>query len=466
MFQSHILIIFTLIKTPLMGSEEVETRHEHNPVKEHAEFSFGKVKLIERYVIISISLLIAALLLITIDQLLFAGCLILVSACLGLIIFRKNSSLNKKYIESVNSFLKTDGKKDRIITDFSHKIREPLNNLFITGDMLIDSDLNNKQKELLETIIASTRSMVSTVNELTMEAAENMSYESRKQIRFNILSTVEHVIELYKLKDRINLVFSLDKKGSGSLECIGDPVSIKQIFLDIFSRIDKHNPERTTRISINLKADKSSAGESSLEITIEADISMLLIDNLSPEGSHAARLISVSKGKYTQETGKNSTRLNIFLSTRSIETELKQKISSTKIEQLIRKEKVRKEIKDLKILLVEDNIINQKITLLTLKPLVSQIDSATNGKEALDLFGTSNYDLILMVIQMPVMNGLTAIEKIRALESATNTHVPIIAITANAMIGDKEKCLSAGADDYISKPFQPVHLVEKIKQVI
>ena len=57
-------------------------------------------------------------------------------------------------------------------------------------------------------------------------------------------------------------------------------------------------------------------------------------------------------------------------------------------------------------------------------------------------------------------------EKIRALEATTNSHVPIIAITANAMIGDKEKCLSAGADDYISKPFQPVHLVEKIKQVI
>jgi CheY-like chemotaxis protein len=127
---------------------------------------------------------------------------------------------------------------------------------------------------------------------------------------------------------------------------------------------------------------------------------------------------------------------------------------------------VHKELKDLKILLVEDNFINQKITLLTLNPLVYSIDTASNGKEALDRFGTTNYDLILMDIQMPVMSGLLAAEKIRALESTTNSHVPIIAITANAMIGDKEKCMSAGIDDYISKPFQPAALIEKIKKNI
>lgn len=131
----------------------------------------------------------------------------------------------------------------------------------------------------------------------------------------------------------------------------------------------------------------------------------------------------------------------------------------------MQKDKKHKELKDTKILLVEDNLINQKITLLTLGPLVNIIETALNGKEALDKFETTNYDLILMDIQMPVMNGLEASEKIRALES-TNSHVPIIAITANAMIGDKEKCLSAGIDDYISKPFQPAALIDKIKKII
>ena len=130
------------------------------------------------------------------------------------------------------------------------------------------------------------------------------------------------------------------------------------------------------------------------------------------------------------------------------------------------KEKTSKVMKDLKVLLVEDNIINQKITILTLKPLVKSIDTAENGKEALDKFGTSNYDLILMDIQMPLMSGLIAAEKIRALESTTHSHIPIIAITANAMIGDRERCISAGIDEYISKPFQPAVLIELIKKTI
>jgi CheY-like chemotaxis protein len=97
---------------------------------------------------------------------------------------------------------------------------------------------------------------------------------------------------------------------------------------------------------------------------------------------------------------------------------------------------------------------------------VNSIDTASNGKEAIEKLNASNYDLILMDIVMPVMNGIIAAEKIRELEAGSDIHVPIIAITANAMIGDREKCLSAGIDEYLSKPFQPAVLIEKIKQLL
>jgi len=126
----------------------------------------------------------------------------------------------------------------------------------------------------------------------------------------------------------------------------------------------------------------------------------------------------------------------------------------------------RKEMKDLSILLVEDNPINQRITQLMLEPLVKRIEIARNGKEALDMFGTSRYDMILMDVQMPVMNGLVAAEKIRRLEMSTQMHVPIIAITANAMLGDKEQCLAVGMDDYISKPIEPGLLIDKISALL
>ena len=450
-----------------MGIDESTTSNENRSSMLNEDFSAGIIKLIERYLIASIFMLIISVLLIAFGQLLIAGCLILAGASIWVIIFRKMAHINRKYRDSVISFLKTDSRKDRIITDFSHKIREPLNNLVITGELFNDSELKPKQRELLETFIASTKSMVSTVNELTMQSAENMSYESRKQIRFNILSAVEHVIELYRLKDSVGIQFKIDLPVSGDLECIGDPAGIKQIFLYIFSRVEKENPGRSTKVTLSLKSVKVNAAESLLTIMIDVDTSMLLIDENSIEGGHSARLLSLSRGKYVQEAGKENSNLSLYLTIKNVLPEFGNKAEeSSRIKELIRKEKIHKEIKDLRILLVEDNAINQKITLLTLKPLVQSIDSVTNGKEALDMFGTNNYDLILMDIQMPVMNGLIATEKIRALESTTNSHVPIIAITANAMIGDKEKCLSAGADDYISKPFQPVQLVEKIKQVI
>ena len=123
-------------------------------------------------------------------------------------------------------------------------------------------------------------------------------------------------------------------------------------------------------------------------------------------------------------------------------------------------------MRKLNILLAEDDEMIEKITTFYLRRNGHEVDVAKNGNEAVSRFKGKEYDLILMDIQMPIMSGLLAAEKIRALESTTNSHVPIIAITANAMIGDKEKCLSAGIDDYISKPFQPAALIEKIKKNI
>jgi FOG: CheY-like receiver len=425
-----------------------------------------KRKIIETYSIISLLILISAVLLISFNLRLPAGCMIIAGTCLGIIIVRKASELNKSFNKSLNEFSSLSERKDDVIIDFSHRIREPLNNLVIISDMLMESGLQKKQKELLETFIASTNNMVTTVNELTMQSAGNLSYEHRKAIRFNLFSTIQNTIELYSLKDRANIDFILNKKEFSDFECFGDPIILKQIFLDLFNTIETQSSDRVTKVTINLKKTKESGTESTIGLRMQTDNPIVLINDIGNEKSLAARFISSGSGTFSQEIGKNSTVLNIFLPFANPVVEIKQSIASQKIEQLIHKDKTHKELKDLKILLVEDNLINQKITLLTLKPLVHSIDTASNGKEALDRFGTTNFDLILMDIQMPIMSGLVAAEKIRALESSTNSHVPIIAITANAMIGDKEKCLSAGIDDYISKPFQPAALIEKIKRII
>lgn len=420
----------------------------------------------QRYSLIALGCLVVAVILIMAGQRLLAGCFIIAAAALGLIIYRKNSGLTSRYRDSVNELQARNEKQDEVIANFSHKIREPLNNLVIITDMLMESGLQKKQQELVETFIASTNNMVTTVNELAMQSAGNQAYEQRKSIKFNIVSTIENTFDLYSLKDKANLEFILNKKDLKDTEYFGDPIIIKQIFLELFNIIESHAVEKAITVIINLKKISESADESMLGFRIQVDKNIALIDQENENKSLAARLIRSGRGGYDQEAGPNHTVLNIFLPFANAHAEPKPQPVSQKFRELTPQEKIPKDLNELRVLLVEDNIINQKITLLTLSKLVGSIDTASNGKEALDKFGTTNYDLILMDIQMPVMSGLMAAEKIRALESATNSHVPIIAITANAMIGDKEKCLAVGIDDYISKPFQPSALVEKIRRVI
>ena len=420
---------------------------------------------IQYIVFAAMSVLSFTIVLLIFGQTLLAGILITIVVLAGIVVVRKNVALNKKYEASITSMLKNYEKKNKIITEFSRKIREPLNNLIINEDILTESNLTPEQKEFAETVKASAKSMISVVNELTMAVAENANFDSKKQIQFNIGSTIEHVIELYSARTKSDLVFSFSKADEANLECVGDPIIIKQIFLDIFSRIENQSCDRQITINIGLNPVTESGSENIITFRIETNIKMPLIDETDLEGSRPANLISIMKGKYIQEVGDNSVMITILVRIKKAVSSSKGKALS-KIDELMNKSKKPKDLKELKVLLVEDNMINSRIVVLTLKPLVQSIDLAYDGKEALDKFATSAYDLILMDIEMPVIDGLTATEKIRTLEATTNRHVPIIALTANAMIGDKERCLSAGADDYISKPFQLEQLVEKIKQIV
>lgn len=117
----------------------------------------------------------------------------------------------------------------------------------------------------------------------------------------------------------------------------------------------------------------------------------------------------------------------------------------------------------LSILLVEDNMLNQRIVTFSLKKYNHEVTIANNGVEAIDKFKERQYDVVLMDIMMPIMDGLEATVKIRELENNMNVQnrTPIIALTANTMDNDKEKCISYGMDEFMAKPFD----IEKMKQI-
>jgi CheY-like chemotaxis protein len=120
--------------------------------------------------------------------------------------------------------------------------------------------------------------------------------------------------------------------------------------------------------------------------------------------------------------------------------------------------------KNILILLVEDNEVNRKLVTMQLSKLNIKLSLASNGEEAVDKFSKQEYSLILMDCQMPVMDGFETTKQIRAIEKEKGSHIPIIAMTANSMEGDREKCIESGMDDYISKPVRIKNLKEIIEK--
>jgi len=120
----------------------------------------------------------------------------------------------------------------------------------------------------------------------------------------------------------------------------------------------------------------------------------------------------------------------------------------------------------LKVLIVEDNLLNAKFAEAVLKKLNCTIDHATNGKKGVEMFLQNDYDLIPMDIQMPLMNGIEASKEIRQIENQISTDKPvvIIAVTAFAMEHDRANCMDAGMDDYLTKPYKPIELTNIIRK--
>ena len=127
----------------------------------------------------------------------------------------------------------------------------------------------------------------------------------------------------------------------------------------------------------------------------------------------------------------------------------------------IRESKIRR-----RILLAEDNVVNQRLAVKVLTKRGYHVVVAENGKKAVAAFESEPFDVVLMDVQMPEMDGFEATAVIREKEKETGGHIPIIAMTAHAMKGDRERCLNAGMDEYVSKPIRPQVLVDAIESVV
>ena len=357
--------------------------------------------------------------------------------------------------------------KDNFIRIKSHQLRTSLNNIVVLGKMINDLDPTKKQKELLDTLIASTNNHVDIVNNIVQLPGINISHKKREKIKFDLYSTLSNIIDSFPFKTKKNVNFHVNDFENFDQEIIGDPVLVKQLLLNILENIIPFDTDKKPQITINVTNQKETTDNIELTFTIETNRIIThndIIDNELYNNKQNEQLVDLSISKKLLKTlGRKLEYKEIEEKTLFIFSLEFEKVVYTE-PAVIKKEKVN--LIDSNILIVEDNEINQQIMKLSLVKLVKRVDVAENGKTALDMFGLNRYDIILMDIQMPIMNGITATKKIREIEKSTNTHTTIIAITANAMLGDKETCLSAGIDDYLSKPYQMEDLISKMKYLL
>jgi CheY-like chemotaxis protein len=372
--------------------------------------------------------------------------------------------------------------KEEFISQLSHQIRTPLNNIMVVGKLLENTQIDSKQQDMLNTIIASTNNLVSVVNSIGKISSFEVGEKRFEKISFDLFSTINSTLQLFKNENTENVAITLTFSEQLRYNLVGEPIKIKQIFLKLIDTLLENKKQDKINIAIQIGIISETKTNVSLEFRIKSDKLIYhgedgetekyfykTSDNVNEyvDLSIIKKLLESIGSKLDFFSDKEQSEFLFVLNFKK-DSGTAPKIAEVKSDEpKIEKPKIEPiNLIDAEILLVEDNIVNQKIVNLSLKKLVKNIDIANNGKEALDKFGSSKYHLILMDIQMPVMDGITATKKIREIENTTNSHTPIIAITANALAGDREYCLAAGMNEYISKPFQIEDLVDKMKKLL
>lgn len=365
--------------------------------------------------------------------------------------------------------------RDEFMSRLSHKLRTSLSSITLINNLVHDSRLTSQQMELMETLQASTNNLIDDVNNIVEIVSPGILDYKKSIISFDMSRVIEEAVEIISSGSSSFQEVTLEYSGLINQFLIGDPSLLRGLVINIIKGLNPYN-QAGKPVKVRVMMLRETPGQVRLEFkfSIRTDLGK----NLD------AYLLDLKRGNF--QKGSNLSTAYMLLQESESELKVSQQQYGATIsffqdfakdatrnvpdmeEERNKEKETRKSVAldEARVLLVEDNEINQKIVLLSLNKKVKQIDVADNGKVALEMFGLKQYDIILMDIMMPVMDGLTATKKIREIESTNKSHIPIITITANALTGDRDNCLAAGADDYISKPFQAHVLVKKMKNLL
>jgi PAS domain S-box-containing protein len=370
--------------------------------------------------------------------------------------------------------------KSQFLSMMSHEIRTPMNAIIGLTNLLLEDNPSEMQLQSLKLLKFSGENLLTIINDILDFSKIEAGKIEIESIEFNLYELVEHTVTLLKQRastKSIGLNFNWSEISPRYV--MGDPVRINQILGNLLSNAIKFTEKGVVEVNIGLESEEN--GVCAIHFIVKdtgIGIATDQIDKIFESFSQAQadttrkfggtglgltitkRLIDIMHGKIWVESQPNhGSEFHVVLP-----FERCSPISSPV--ETARKPTQNQRYVPARILLVDDNKLNQTVATAFLKKWGLQVDQASNGIDALRLIKTKVYQLVLMDLQMPLMDGYECSKMIREMDDPYFKNLPILALTAAAMVEVREKATSAGMNDYITKPFIPHELQAKVGRFI
>jgi len=367
--------------------------------------------------------------------------------------------------------------KSEFLANMSHELRTPMNGLLGMLDLTLDSPLGKDQRDQLETAQRCAYSLLSLLNDILDLSKIEAGKMLLEQVPFNLRSVMEDSLKGYSLRAaQKGIILKVDCSHAQHPGVLGDPLRIRQIVNNLLSNAIKFTERGSVEVRLTTAAGRSGGIEASIEVSdTGAGIPTQKLADIFEKFTQADSSITRKYGG--TGLGLAITRRLVEMYNGSIRVESQVGKGSTFFVKLVFESAAIPESapqaapltaaaapSGARLLLVEDNLVNQKVVLAMLRKKGYHIEIANDGREALEKLEAAvpPYDLVLMDVQMPVLDGLETTRVLR--RDPRWEKLPVLAMTAHAMTGDREKCLEAGMNGYISKPVQPAHLITTLER--